>query len=146
MLKVWNAASFRSVLENGRTKPLVIECVQIQDSIVLDLDSRSPERREFVVKAIGNPEVDESLIIKELLGNILARSYGLTTPEPALIRISDTFTKAVNPMLSSKYGFQISPGIAAGCEFIRGGLTPPPTNIFFTQAELASLAVLYGFD
>jgi hypothetical protein len=113
---------------------------------VLDLDSRAPERREFVVKAIGNPEVDESLIIKELLGNILARSYGLTTPEPGLIHISDTFAESVNPTLWSKYGFQISSGIAAGCEFIRGGLTPPPANVFFTQAELASLAVLYGFD
>ena len=146
MLSLWNAASFRSVLDNGRTKPLVIECIRVPDSIVLDLDSPAPERREFVVKAIGNPEVDESLIVKELLGNILARRYGLTTPEPGLIRISDTFAKAVNPTLSSKYGFQILPGIAAGCEFIRGGLTPPTSNVFFTQAEIESLAVLYGFD
>jgi hypothetical protein len=146
MLKQWNAMSFRSVLDNGRTKPLVIECIRIPDSIVLDLDSPAPERREFVVKAIGNPEVDESLIVKELLGNILARSYGLATPEPGLIRISDTFAKTVNPALLSKYGFQILPGIAAGCEFIRGGFTPPTSNVFFTQAEMASLAVLYGFD
>jgi hypothetical protein len=146
MLKLWNAASFRSVLENGRTKPLVIECIQIPDSIVLDLDSPAPERREFVVKAIGNPEVDESLIVKELLGNLLARRYGLTTPEPGLIRISDAFARAVNPALSRDYGFQIFPGIAAGCEFIRGGLTPAPASVSFTQAEVPSLALLYGFD
>jgi hypothetical protein len=146
MLKQWNAMGFRSVLDNGRTKPLVIECAQIPDSILVDLDAAAQVRREFVVKAIGNPEVDESLIIKELLGNLFARSYGLTTPEPGLIRISDVFAKTVNPTLSRKYGFQISPGIAAGCEFIRGGLTPPPTNLFFTKAELAPLAVLYGFD
>jgi hypothetical protein len=146
MLKQWNAMSFRSVMDNGRTKPLVLECVQIPDSILIDLDTPAAQRREFVVKAIGNPEVDESLIIRELLGNILARSYGLITPEPALIRISEPFANTVNPILSRKYGFQIAPGIAAGCEFIRGGLTPPPTNLFFTQEELASLAVLFGFD
>jgi hypothetical protein len=146
MLKQWNAVSFRSVLDNGRTKPLVIECVQVPDSILIDLDAPAPERREFVVKAIGNPEVDESLIIRELLGNVLARSYGLTTPEPGLISISDAFAKAVTPRPSRQYGFQISPGIAAGCEFIRGGLAPPPTNLSLTQAELAPLAVLYGFD
>lgn len=146
MLKQWNAASFRSVLENGRTKPLVIECIEIPDSVVLDLDSPVPKRREFVVKAIGNPEVDESLIVRELLGNSLARSYGLATPEPGLIRISDAFANALNPSLSRKYGFQIAPGIAAGCEFVRGGLTSPQANAFFTQEEIEALAVLYGFD
>lgn len=146
MLKRWNAVSFRSVLDGGRTKPLVIECAEIPDSILIDLDAPAPVRREFVVKAIGNPEVDESLIIKELLGNILARAYGLTTPEPGLIRISETFAKYVNPRLLNEYGFQISPGIAAGCEYIRPGLTPPPATAYFTRAELSSLAVLYGFD
>jgi hypothetical protein len=146
MLKQWNAASFRSVLDNGRTKPLVIECIAAPNSIMVDLDSPVPERREFVVKAIGNPEVDETLIIKELLGNFLARKYGLATPEPGLIHISDTFAKAVNPRLSRDYGFQIVPGIAAGCEYFRPGFTPPSTSVFFTQEELASLALLYGFD
>lgn len=146
MLNQWDAVSFRHVLDYGRTKPLVIECIQAPNSVVLDLDSPAPERREFVVKAIGNPEVDESLIIKELLGNVLARSYGLITPEPGLIRISDTFTNAVNPSLSKKYGFQIHPGIASGCEFIRGGFAPPSKSDFHTQDELASQAVLFGFD
>ena len=146
MLKEWNATSFRTVLDNGRTKPLVIECVAAPDSILVDLDSPAPERREFVVKAIGNPEVDGGLIIKELLGNTLARRYGLTTPEPGLIRISDTFASAVNPRLSREYGFQITPGVASGCEYFRPGFTSPPMSAFFTQEELASLALLYGFD
>lgn len=146
MFKQWNAASFRSVLGNGRTKPLVIECVEIPDSIVLDLDSPASERRELVVKAVGNPEVDESFVVKELLGNSLARSYGLTTPEPGLVRISEAFASTINPILSNRYGFEIRPGMAAGCEFIRGGLTPPPVDAFFTNQELAALALLYGFD
>ena len=146
MLKKWNAVSFRGILPNGRTKPLVIECIEIPDSIVLDPDSPTPVRREFVVKAIGNPEVDKSLIIKELLGNILARSYGLRTPEPALVQISEPFAKAVNPKLMEKHGFSIQPGMAAGCEYFSGGFSAPPEASFFTKEELAPLAMLYGFD
>lgn len=145
MLRKWNAVNFRGILPNGRTKPLVLECVELPDSIILDADAREPARRELVVKAIGNPEVDKALIIKELLGNMLARCYGLKTPEPALVQISEAFAKTVNPHLL-KHGFQIKPGIAAGCEYFSGGFYPPPQSVFFTSEELAALAMLYGFD
>src|ERR1017187_3790181 len=101
MLKRWQAVSFRAVLENGRTKPLVVDCSEIGDSIVLDPNTpKPPARREFVIKAPGNPEVTTSLITQELLGNILARRYGLQTPEPAIVMISEDFARVTNPFLS----------------------------------------------
>lgn len=145
MLKRWNAVGFRRVLPNGRTKPLVIDCVEVPESVIAEPDSPELARCEFVVKAIGNPEVDKSLIVRELLGNLLAREYGLVTPEPALVQISEHFAKAVNPHLQ-KHGFQIQPGIASGSEFISGGFSPPPEGSFFTNEELGALALLYGFD
>ena len=146
MLKRWQAVSFRTVLENGRTKPLVVDCSEIGDSIVLDTDvPRPPARKEFVIKALGNPEVTSSLILKELLGNVLARKYGLNTPEPAIVVISDAFASVTNPLLSH-FGFQIRPGIAAGCAFFRGGFSFPPIGAVFSPEELAAMALLYGFD
>lgn len=147
MLEQWNAVSFRGVLQNGRTKPLIVECAESANGIILDATARNaPRRREFVVKAVGNPEVDRSLILKELLGNVLARRYGLNTPEPALIQVSDAFARAVNPILKAQYGFQITPGIAAGCEYFKGGFSAPPTGAMLTAEELRERAILYGFD
>jgi len=145
MLSEWNAVGFREIMLGGRTKPLVIECQRVM-SPTLSTDAPSlPERREFLVKALGNPEVDNALIIKELLGNILARAYGLTTPEPALIYISEPFTNAVNPILRRNgHQFQIAPGPAAGCEYFRGGFHPPTSSM--SKEEVAPLAALYGFD
>ncbi len=146
MLKCWQAVSFRGVLENGRTKPLVLDCSEIGSSPVV-LDQKTPPlaRREFVVKAHGNPEVTASLIVKELLGNMLARIYGLETPEPAIVMISEEFASATNPFLA-RYGFQIIPGIAAGCSYFRGGFSFPPALNTLNEEELESFALLYGFD
>ncbi|MDR3735728.1 MAG: hypothetical protein P4L10_09345 [Acidobacteriaceae bacterium] len=104
-----------------------------------------PARKEFVIKALGNPEVTGSLILQELLGNVLARRYGLNTPEPAIVVISDAFANSTNPLLT-RFGFQIRPGIAAGCEFLRGGLSFPPSEISSAPEELAARTLLYGFD
>lgn len=146
MLKRWQAESFRTILENGRTKPLVVECSRIGDSLLEpELDGTTPPRREFVVKALGNPEVTESLVTKELLGNMLARAYGLETPEPAIVIISEAFAGATNPVLA-RYGFQIKPGIAAGCAYIRGGFSSPAVGAIPSEEELAAMALLYGFD
>ena len=146
MLKRWQAVRFGGVLENGRTKPMILECLEIGDSIVIDPDAaKPPARREFVVKALGNPEVDQSYITKELLGNLLSRRYGLNTPEPAIVVISDAFVRAVNPRLQG-YGYQIRPGAAAGCEYFRGGFSFPPAEALLSEDELAQMAQLYGFD
>lgn len=146
MLNRWNAVSFRDVLVNGRTKPLIVECIESISGIVLDPNSHvAPRRREFVVKAIGNPEVDKGLIFRELLGNLAARKYGLQTPEPGLVYISNNFARAVNPILARDYGFEIFPGIAAGCEFFRGGFSFPPEGTIFTEEELALSSIALRF-
>ncbi len=146
MLKHWQAMRFGRVLENGRTKPMVLECEEIGEATFLDSGVlKAPSRSEFVVKALGNPEVDESYIERELLGNLLARQYGLQTPEPAVVRISQAFVEAVNPILT-KHGYQIRPGNAAGCEFFRDGFASPPAEALWTSEELAEFALLYGFD
>lgn len=65
-IEVWQAARFDRVLEGGRTKPLVLECERQNDEGEWQTEG-------FVVKTLGNPEVNERSLFAELVGNLLAR-------------------------------------------------------------------------
>jgi hypothetical protein len=53
---------------------------------------------------------------REVLGNLLARSFGLTTPEPALVVIPDELAEAANAQVRESGRFlALKPGVASGC-------------------------------
>jgi hypothetical protein len=104
-----------------------------------------PRNQTFVVKALGLPEVDQGSICRELLGNILARELGIETPDPAVISISQHFAAAANPVLAQS-GLKIAVGMAAGCEYIRGGLTSIPMEALLNAEEIEEATRLYAFD
>jgi hypothetical protein len=132
VLKTWFALRYDHILEGGRTKPLVVDC------------SLDGERRLFVAKIPGLPEVDQRTVCRELLGNLVAQRLGVNVPAPALIEISEEFVAAVNPDLREKR-VQIKPGMAAGCEYVSGGLASFLPQ-YLTSPLLPDAALIYAFD
>jgi len=85
VLDTWKADRLERVLTNGRTRPLVVSCSRITPAG--DDDSEMPngdlrDRKRFVVKALGNPEVTEQGLFSEVFGNLLARELNVNTPPP----------------------------------------------------------------
>jgi hypothetical protein len=145
MLKTWEARRLETVLQNGKTKPLVIECVRssIFENGDTDLDP-SKVKKLFVVKSTGNPEIHEASLFCELFGNILARDLGINTPEPVLVNLSPEFIQSLT-LVSLPSGLRLRPGLAAGCEFIPR-LTQVVPGSFLNDDELSQAFRILAFD
>lgn len=138
-MEVWEALRVDTILEAGRTCPLVVECI-------------SPvtyQRRRFVVKALGLPEVHTSGLFCELFGNWLARKVGVDTPEPVLVSISEDFAEASRSAISRHAGLaetRLASGFGAGCEYITHGMAPIARDGEVADNQLARAMRVYGFD
>src|SRR5262249_44623512 len=109
LLLRWEVEYLEHILE-GRTRPLVLRCSQIDAT-------PNPVRRSLVVKAVGLPEITRQSLIRELLGNMLARELGVYTSTPALVEIDAEMANALNVSLSAK-GLHLEPGTAVGCTYL----------------------------
>lgn len=138
MLETWDAIRFERVNHSGRTKPLIIECAKVNPF------TARYERREFLVKALGLPEVLEQSLFCELVGNWLARELGVNTPAPALVKLSQEFVSIVNAVLKTE-GLQLQAGTSVGSEYIKGGFTGFSSTIL-TVEEVPQATLIYGFD
>jgi hypothetical protein len=90
MLPVYKAISFQRVLEKGgRTKPWIV-LVQTDQGIV-----------PYVVKLFEPAFVEErDPVANEVIGNTLAREFGLPVPKAALIDLDEDFVSTIrNPRL-----------------------------------------------
>ena len=139
MLETWDAIRLERVNRSGRTKPLIVECSKINPA------TATSERREFLVKAIGLPEIREQSLFCEITGNWLARELGVNTPTPVLVRLSDDFTGVINQVLRGE-GITLKTGIGAGCEYIKGGFTGFSSTSTITTEEISQAILIYGFD
>lgn len=103
-IAVWNAVRFEGVMPRGRTRPLIIGCERQRGSQTL--------RDVYVVKAVGNhPEVSPDLLCNELLGHMVARTFGCRTFEFALVDLSPEFIQANNEVFARE-GVSPTPGLA----------------------------------
>lgn len=86
MLPVYQAIQFEKEMEGGSTNPWLITVL------------KNGEPTPYVVKLckIDNNE-QNCTVLKECIGSILAQSFDLKTPEPALIEFSTEFTNTLNP-------------------------------------------------
>lgn len=130
----WEVEYLEHVLE-GRTRPLVLRCAQLGAT-------QNPVRRSLVVKAVGLPEVTRTSLIRELLGNMLARELGVHTATPALVEIDAEMANALNVSLSAK-GLRLEPGTAVGCTYLRPLL---PVAGDLPEPAATEVPRLYGFD
>ena len=140
VLETWEAERIDTILEGGRTKPIVAECSRLDVATVLEDELT----QRFVVKGIGNPEVHSSSLFNEVVGNLFAREFGVNTPDPALIKITPEFAVATEATLM-RYGFSLRPGIASGAAYLGTGLVPPVFGIIGDDI-LNQVARIYAFD
>lgn len=148
MLHTWKAQRLEKILTNGRTKPLVIECEYVSSQAFGDNNEQAPkpsERRLFVVKSPGHPDVTDQGLFSELFGNLLGRQLGLKTPEPALITLSQAFVEATKPSVVSN-NINLSPGQGVGCEYLARGLTSVVPWVDLPNTQMQQAVILYAFD
>lgn len=132
---IWHAFDLESVKTNGRTRPLVAWCYSADDE--------KAKPRRFLIKSLGQPEVYEATLFAELFGNSLAREFGIATPAPALVFLSDPFVRSVAPRLPA--GLQLRGGEAVGCEFLPN-LEPLLSDFPLSPALRAQATSLFAFD
>lgn len=142
-MEIWDARRIDKLLEVGRTHPLIAECAGPLPE--------NTERRSFVIKAMGLPEIHEVSLCSELTGNLLARLIGVDTATPALIHLSPEFVKSSQDVLARNPGLVASstkllPGYGAGCEFLSQGFFPIMPDTRLTENELPQAACIYVYD
>ena len=108
-------------------------------------DSVEEASCEFVVKSIGHPEVIEATLLKELFGNALARAFGIQTPTPALIYLSDAFVRNTQPQLPPEADIVLREGYGVGCEYLPR-LTPIPSDFKLSSDLMPDAARIYTYD
>ncbi|NOT63914.1 MAG: hypothetical protein HOP19_27185 [Acidobacteria bacterium] len=139
-MKIWEARRLHKVMTAGRTHPLVLECMHSND------DGHS-HFQTMVVKAVGLPEVTGKSLFNEFFGNLLAREFGLFTPSPGLVNLSERFVRLANASaLLKQYQLQVRSGLGVGCEFFDQGFTNVVPGAFLTTEELTQATLLYAFD
>lgn len=142
-LETWEARRIDKILNSGRTHPLVVDCVRMEAGV------RS--RRYFILKTMALPEIKETSLGFEILGNLLARSMGVNTPEPVLVRISPEFANASQTVLQnhsylSQRGAKLLPGMGAGCEYLSPGFTTIVPDTYLSEEDLLQATRIYAFD
>lgn len=136
VVETWEAEALEQVKENGRTKPLVLSCKPASGGV--------HERRPFVVKAMGSPEMTPQSLRNEFLGMLLARELGLAVTGPTLIAVPGDVAVAINANLR-RYGFQIMSGAAVGSAHLTG-LVPVGPRMDLPEGALDEAAAVYAFD
>lgn len=134
--EIWQATELESVSTEGRTRPLVLWCEQ-------EGAEGKTERKRFLVKSPGHPEVLESNLFAELFGNLLARVFGIETPQPALIVLNDSFIRSAQPLLPSV--IQLRVGYGVGCEYL-SPLVPIVSGWRLPPTLRIPASTLYAFD
>lgn len=149
MLDTWNAERLEHVLEKGRTRPMVVRCTKVPSATADDPEAPfddTPERKSFVVKALGHPEVTEKNLFSEIFGNLLARELEVSTPAPALITLGSEFVRAAGPSLKRDHGINLREGLGVGCEYFRHGFTSIVPGIPLDEEETLQARNIFGFD
>jgi hypothetical protein len=132
MLERFEAVSIEGFAQAGRTRPLILSCEQSEGEFL--------QRTPMVVKAIGLPEVEPKSFYCELLGNVLAREFGITTPKPCIVNLDPAFVSVVN----STSRLKLRPGLAVGTEYFRAAPFLPGAAL--STEQLGQAALIYAYD
>jgi hypothetical protein len=129
----WIADTYFGRASSGRSRALRLSCSRESE----DGDNRA----EFFVKTLGLPEITEQHLFSEVLGNLLARDFGISVPEIGLIEITSEFAA----FLRAQARADVRPAIGAGSRSLGSSLSPP---IFgrMTEEQIAQAARIYLFD
>lgn len=133
--QTWTAEQYLGRAESGRTRPLRLSC-----SHQAEEGASARDIAEFYAKFAGLPEVTERSLFAEMTGNVLARSCGITTGEPAFIEIHPSFSDFLRHM-----DVRLSAGLGVGSRNLGAGLGPPAFGRW-SQEQVEEAARLYLFD
>ena len=141
-MEVWKALRVEKILDGGATHPLLIDCELANSEGVF--------RRQFVLKAMGLPEIIETNLFNELFGNLVARKLQIMTPEPVLVSLSKEFveiayTSMANHSSLSNRNIKLNEGLGVGCEYFpkfKTVLEDSPLS----ESQLLSAARIYACD
>lgn len=136
MLIKCDALRLEEIKRNGATKPLVIECEYSYENI--------PKRKTLLVKTLGLPQISTIGLYCETLGNLLAREFGIITPEPFIVRIENDFIK-LNQKPLWEESIKLKSGLGVGCAYFDSGFTIMKSNMYLSKEKFEQ-AVIYGFD
>lgn len=134
MTTTWDALIPEKVLTTGRTSPVVVSCEATEGA----------ERRQFVTKLLGLPEVTRSLWCRELLANLIADRLGVRVPKAAVINVSEDFVESTQPFFAQR-GLSVQAGECFGCEYIPG-MANITTGTTDSLERLAEAARIYALD
>jgi hypothetical protein len=100
---------------------------------------------------MGLPEMRETGLFNEVIGNLLARKVGVDTPEPVLVHLSQEFVEASHLVIDrhdglKNKGSKLLPGYGAGCEFLSPGLLTLERGGDLTDNQLPQAMRIYAFD
>jgi hypothetical protein len=131
----WTAERYLGRAESGRTRPLRLSCSRQSEAIADDRESA-----EFFAKFLGLPEITEQSLFAEMMGNILARSCGITTGEPAFIEIDESFSDFLRHV-----DIRVNAGLGVGSRNLGSGIGPPTFGRMSAE-QVQDAARLYIFD
>jgi hypothetical protein len=129
----WIADTYFGRAPSGRSRALRLSCYRESE----DGDNRG----EFFVKTVGLPEITEQHLFSEVVGNLLARDFGIPVPEIALIEITSEFAM----LLRAQARADIPPSIGAGSRSLGSSLSPPVFGRM-NEEQIAQAARIYLFD
>ena len=141
-MEVWDAVRVEKILEGGASHPLLIDCELSNPERVI--------RRQYVLKAMGMPEIFDTNLFNELFGNLLARKLQILTPEPVLIRLSKEFVDIAatsmsnHPSLANR-NISLHEGIGVGCKYFPKFKTVLE-EVRLSEMELMSALRIYVYD
>jgi hypothetical protein len=81
-------------------------------------------------------------MFSEVYGNLIARHFGVNTPQPALVNISQSFVDAMG-ISNQTRDIPLAPGQGVGCEYLRG-LAPVVPIASRNNEEDAHIQAIYG--
>jgi len=129
------AASYQTSFSSGRTVPHVFKCEAFDGEDV----------GEYVVKMRNSIETHDAGLLREMLGNLLGHELGLTTAEPAIIKIDPELADAITQRAVAEV-VRNSPGLNYGSKNLTGGYTAWPVGKILPQSMINNAADIFVFD
>ena len=137
MLPIYNAITFGGIIEKGaKTKPWVV------------IVNARGELKPYVVKFFDRTEVEyRDSVANEILGNILAKEFGLTAPNCALIAMDENFRATINNREAASIYDLKDDRIKFGTELLQGVYTMDSKSMTAIQAnKILDIGTLFGYD
>lgn len=129
------AASYQISFNSGRTVPHVFTCEDLSGNNI----------GEYVVKMKGSIETHEAGLLREMLGNLIGYEIGISTAEPAIVRVDLELANALTNN-SVRDVVMNSLGLNFGSKNLAGGFSTWPVGKTVPHSMKADAADIFVLD